>query len=221
MRVTRRLRATALFLSFSLPALVGFGAVYVMARGADNAADATVPAPAAPEPLPARVSQAAAPAVGANPLSQGQMIKFVFRKEPEALADIAFVDAAGGQKSLKDFKGKVILLNLWATWCQPCRKEMPALDKLQAALGSDKFEVVALSIDRAGVDASRKFLDSVKVTKLALYVDPTAKANGPLKIFGMPTTILVDAEGREIGRLLGEAEWDSEDAHKLIKSVIK
>jgi thiol-disulfide isomerase/thioredoxin len=146
------------------------------------------------------------------------MIKFVFKKEPEPMPEITFVDGTGASKTLSDFKGRVVLLNLWATWCLPCRKEMPALDRLQAAMGSDKFEVVALSLDRAGIEASRKFLDGIKIANLKLYVDPTARMNGPLKIFGMPTTILIDAQGREVGRLLGEAEWDSEDARKLIKA---
>ena len=148
------------------------------------------------------------------------MIKFVFRKTPEPIAELAFVDGTGALKSLADFKGRVVLLNVWATWCLPCRKEMPALDRLQNELGSDKFEVVALSVDRAGVEASRKFLDGIKVSSLKLYVDPTAKMGSVLKVFGMPTTILIDAEGREVGRLTGEAEWDSEDAKKLVKATL-
>lgn len=216
MMVSKRTRGMAMTLAFILPAVIGYGAVYVMARGADNDV-ATVPVAKAVAPV---VAQAASPPVGINPLSQGEMVKFVFKKEPEPLPEIAFVDGTGAAKTLKDFKGKVVLLNLWATWCLPCRKEMPALDRLQAALGSDRFEVVALSLDRAGVEASRKFLDGIKIANLKLYVDPTARMNGPLKIFGMPTTILIDAEGREVGRLLGEADWDSEDAKKLIKGTL-
>lgn len=215
MMVSKRTRGMVMTLAFILPAMIGYGAVYVMARGADNDV-ASVPVAKVAGPV---VAQAAAPVSGVNPLSTGEMIKFVFKKEPEAMPEIAFVDGTGAAKTLKDFKGRVVLLNLWATWCLPCRKEMPALDRLQAALGSDKFEVVALSLDRGGVEASRKFLDSIKITNLKLYVDPTAKANGPLKIFGMPTTILIDAQGREVGRLLGEAEWDSDDARKLIKAT--
>ena len=212
MMVSKRYRGIAMTLAFILPAVIGFGAVYVMARGADNG---VAPVRAA------LVAQVAAPASAVSPLSQGDMAKFVFKREPEALPEIAFIDGTGAAKSLNDFKGKVVLLNLWATWCLPCRKEMPALDRLQAALGSYKFEVVALSVDRAGVEASRKFLDGIKIANLKLYVDPTAKASGPLKIIGMPTTILINAEGREVGRLLGEAEWDSHDARKLIESVLQ
>jgi len=216
MMVSKRYRGMAMTLAFILPAAIGFGAVYVMARGADNDVAPTVLLRA-----PNGVLAQAAPAAAANPLSQGDMAKFVFKREPEPMPEITFVDGTGAAKSLNDFKGKVVLLNLWATWCLPCRKEMPALDRLQAALGSDRFEVVALSVDRAGVEASRKFLDGIRIEKLKLYVDPTGKANGPLKIIGMPTTILINAEGREVGRLLGEAEWDSQDAKKLIGSVLQ
>ncbi len=197
-------------LAGTLPAMAGFGAVYVIARSADNAVEAE-------RQLIAQAT--ATPVSSTNPLSQGDMIKFVFKREPEVLADIAFVDGAGAPKTLADFKGRVVLLNVWATWCVPCRKEMPALDRLQKELGSDKFEVVALSVDRGGVDASRKFLDSINVANLKLYVDPTAKMSSPLKIIGMPTTLLINAEGREVGRLIGEAVWDSEDAKKLIRAV--
>ncbi len=153
------------------------------------------------------------------------MAAFVFRKEPEAPvnvhgAPIKFQDAEGKERTLADWRGKVVLLNLWATWCLPCRKEMPSLDRLQAALGSDKFEVVALSVDRKGLDASRKFLDETKVERLALYVDASTRATSELRVVGLPATLLLDAEGREIGRLLGPAEWDSEDAKRLIRSVV-
>ena len=209
--MSKRWWTIALVMAATLPAIAGFGAVYVIARSADNAAEAERQ----------QIAQATAtPTSSSNPLSQGEMIKFVFKREPEALGDIAFVDGTGAAKTLADFKGRVVLLNVWATWCVPCRKEMPALDRLQKELGSDKFEVVALSVDRGGVDASRKFLDTINISNLKLYVDPTAKMSSPLKIIGMPTTLLINAEGREVGRLIGEAVWDSDDAKKLIKAVI-
>jgi thiol-disulfide isomerase/thioredoxin len=208
--MSKRWWTIALVLAATLPALAGFGAVYVIARSADNAAEAERQ----------QIAQATAtPASSSNPLSQGEMIKFVFKREPEAVGEIAFVDGTGAPKTLADFKGRVVLLNVWATWCVPCRKEMPALDRLQKELGSDKFEVVALSVDRGGIEASRKFLDSIGVSSLKLYVDPTAKMSSPLKIIGMPTTLLINAEGKEVGRLTGEAIWDSDDAKKLIKAV--
>jgi thiol-disulfide isomerase/thioredoxin len=149
------------------------------------------------------------------------MAAFVFRQQPEELPAVRFQDASGGERTLADWRGKVVLLNLWATWCLPCRKEMPALDRLQQALGSDRFEVVAVSVDRTGVSGARKFLDEAKVEKLALYADPTGRMAATLKAAGLPVTLLLDAQGREIGRLLGPAEWDGDDAKRLIAAVVK
>ena len=103
------------------------------------------------------------------------MTTFVFRKAPGKLPDISFVNGEGKPASLKDFAGKVVLLNLWATWCAPCREEMPALDKLQAELGSDKFQVVALAIDKAGVEGAKKFFADTGVKHLQVFADPTAR----------------------------------------------
>ena len=206
-----------------LSVLAGFAGVYATLRMADNADRGAIPGTLAP------IGQALAsePKVevlptgpGANPLSSGQMAAFVFKKAPEDLPEIGFVDATGKPMTAKDWQGRVVLLNLWATWCGPCRKEMPALDRLQGALGSEKFEVVALSVDRGGIEASRKFLDQTKVEKLKLYVDPTAKASNALKAIGLPTTLLLK-DGREIGRLVGPAEWDSQDAKRLIEAALR
>jgi thiol-disulfide isomerase/thioredoxin len=145
---------------------------------------------------------------------------FVRKPSVEPLTNTSFQNASGTPVSLETFRGRVVLLNLWATWCIPCRTEMPALDRLQAALGGPDFEVVALSIDRGGSAASKKFLDSTGTTKLALYVDPTAKLASDFKAIGLPTTILIGRDGREIGRLLGPAAWDGADAQALIKSAM-
>jgi thiol-disulfide isomerase/thioredoxin len=147
------------------------------------------------------------------------MAGFVFRKEPEALPEVKFQDGEGKERTLADWRGKVVLLNLWATWCVPCRREMPALDRLQQELGSDKFEVVAVSVDRKGIAGAKKFLNDTKVGKLALFVDPTMRMTSQLRAPGLPATLLIDAQGREIGRLLGPAEWDSEDAKRLIRAA--
>jgi len=149
------------------------------------------------------------------------MAAFVFRKSPEPLPAVKFVDDAGRDRSLADFKGKTVLLNLWATWCAPCRKEMPALDRLQKELGSDKFEVVAVSVDKTGIEGARKFLDSIKTEKLALFADPTLRMSADLRAVGMPTTLLINSDGQEVGRLVGPAEWDSEDAKRLIANLTK
>ena len=203
-------------IAFGVAAVAAFAAVYVTLGRPDNAV-APPPGPSAP----ATDARPAPAGPGSNALSRGEMAAFVFRKEPEALPAFKFQDAEGKERSLADWKGKVVLLNLWATWCLPCRKEMPALDRLQAAEGSDKFEVVAISVDRKGMDASKKFLAETGVKNLALYIDTSAKLNSELRAIGLPATILIDKDGREIGRLLGPAEWDSADAVRLIRFATK
>ena len=198
----------------ALSALIGFGAVYVIGGGFDNAGSSKSDAVA---------QESSPPSVGGSGESSfkfGKMAAFVAKTPPAPLPDITFQDASGKDVTLSSFKGKTILLNLWATWCNPCREEMPALNRLEAALGSDKFEVVALSLDRNGYEASRKFLDEVKADKVNLYVDPTAKQGMALKLLGMPTTILINKDGLEVGRLAGSAEWDSDDAKKLIQAAM-
>jgi len=196
-------------------ALVGFGAVYVTLGRNDNV-ETTTPASQAPAAVPQKLP--AGP--GTNQLSKGHMAAFVFKKAPEPLPEFTFMDGSGAERTLKDWQGRVVLLNLWATWCAPCRKEMPALERLQQALGSDKFQVLALSVDRGGAEASKKFFDQISVEALDLFVDPTGRATSQLKAVGLPTTLLIDAQGREIGRLTGPAEWDSEDAKRLIQAVL-
>lgn len=200
-------------------AAVGFGAVYVTIGRSDKVQTQVSAAKAMAEVK--SEAPAAAPEGQTGKLNTGQMTAFVFKKTPEPLPEISFTNADGKAMSLADFKGKTILLNLWATWCAPCRKEMPDLDKLQKDLGSATFEVVALSVDRQGVDTARKFLDSIKVENLKLYIDPTARAASTLRAVGMPTTILIDREGREVGRLVGPAEWHSADAKRLVAAQLK
>ena len=145
---------------------------------------------------------------------------FVMHDAPKPVAAINFDDAQGRSRNLADFKGKVVLLNIWATWCGPCRKEMPALDRLQAALGGPDFEVVALSIDRGGMDAVRKFLADIGIRNLAMYLDSSGQALRTLSALGLPTTLLIDREGREIGRLIGPAEWDSPEMIEFVRCVV-
>ncbi len=189
----------------ALAALAAFAAVYVMVGRPDNER----PASSAPE---------TAHRGEINPLLHGAMTTFVLKKSPAPLPDVRFVNAKGENVSLKSFAGKVVLLNLWATWCAPCRGEMPALARLQKQLGSDKFQVVALAVDKSGIDGARKFFKDNKIEGLDLYADPTARVGTELKVIGMPTTILVNAQGEEIGRLIGPAAWDSPEAKKLIEA---
>src|SRR5262249_41310529 len=145
---------------------------------------------------------------------------FVLHDAPRPVAAIKFDDAQGQSRSLADFKGKVVLLNIWATWCGPCRKEMPALDRLQAALAGPDFEVVALSIDRGGMDAVRKFFADTGIRNLAMYLDSAGQALRQLGAVGLPTTLLIERDGREIGRLIGPAEWDSPEMVEFVTCVV-
>jgi thiol-disulfide isomerase/thioredoxin len=177
-----------------------------------------------PEPMPARAPGPAsgpdAPQPVTRALAVGPLTAFVLKPQRPAVADLAFADAAGKPLKLSDWRGRVALVNLWATWCAPCRKEMPALAGLQSKLGGPDFEVVAISVDRKGAAASGAFLDEAGATALKLYVDPSSKALGGLQAIGLPASVLVDREGREIGRLLGPTDWNSPEAEQLIRSAI-
>ena len=143
---------------------------------------------------------------------------FAVHEAPKPMADIRFEDGDGNEKTLADFRGKAVLLNVWATWCVPCREEMPTLDRLQTELGGPNFEVVTLSIDRAGPDAVKKFFSEIGIENLAIHMDSSAKSMFALGVVGLPTTILIDGEGRELGRLVGPAEWDSPEMVEFIRS---
>ena len=145
---------------------------------------------------------------------------FVRWETPRVVPSIAFTDANGGSVSLEQFRGRVVLLNVWATWCVPCRKEMPTLDRLEATLGGPGFEVVALSIDQGGVAEVRKFYQEVGITHLRVYNDPAAEAIARVNILGVPATLLIDSAGREVGRALGPAEWDAPDVVELIRAQL-
>ena len=137
--------------------------------------------------------------------------------DPDDIAEVRFVDANGRRMSLADFRGKQVLLNIWATWCGPCREEMPTLERLQARLGGPDFQVVALSIDREGVDVVRDFYAELDLQVLRIYVDTSTMAPINLNVLGVPTTLLLDGNGREIGRYTGPTEWDSEAVVSAIR----
>ncbi|WP_235984451.1 TlpA disulfide reductase family protein [Mesorhizobium neociceri] len=139
---------------------------------------------------------------------------------PAAVPEIGFTDAAGQPRTLADYSGRVVLLNIWATWCAPCRKEMPTLDRLQAKLGGQGFEVVALSMDRKGPDAVKKFFTEIGIEHLEVNIDTSAKAMFTLGAVGLPMTLLIDRDGKEIGRLIGSAEWDAPDMVDFIRGRI-
>jgi thiol-disulfide isomerase/thioredoxin len=145
---------------------------------------------------------------------------FLLWESPRDVAEISFEHGEGTSLTLADFEGKLILLNIWATWCGPCREEMPTLDALQAGLGGKDFEVVALSIDRKGSEVVNDFYQEIGIEHLAAYVDPTGMASANLGAVGIPTTLLLDRQGREIGRLVGEAEWDTPEMIDFLTETI-
>ncbi len=135
----------------------------------------------------------------------------------QPIAAISFVDGDGARRSLADFRGRVILLNLWATWCGPCKREMPELDALQARLGGDRFLVLALSQDRGGAKVIAPYFRANKLDNLAVYVDGSLKSARALGVPGLPTTILIDRGGNEVGRVLGIAKWTEPQIETLIR----
>jgi thiol-disulfide isomerase/thioredoxin len=145
---------------------------------------------------------------------------FIVHVTPQLIPGVQFADEDGRMRLLSDFQGKVVLLNVWATWCVSCRKEMPTLDRLQAKLGGPGFEVVALSIDRGGIAKVKEFYTEIGISNLAIYVDTSGRAASEFGIYGLPGTLLLDREGREIGRLAGPAEWDSPEMMAFLKPII-
>jgi thiol-disulfide isomerase/thioredoxin len=200
-------------------AIIGFmaciTAIYLMLVVGRNDRPAEEPremeAAGAP-PATARVTKA---------LSRGAVAGFLVRADRPAVPAITFADGTGKQRSLSEWRGRVVLLNLWATWCGPCREEMPELARLQARLGSPQFEVVALSLDRGGADVARRFLSESNATQLQLYVDPSSSALRQLAAIGLPVSVLIDRQGKEIGRLLGPARWASEEAMGLVQTALR
>ena len=146
---------------------------------------------------------------------------FALHDTPQPVINVRYLTEDGSRGDMEDFRGKVILVNVWATWCVPCREEMPTLDALQAALGGDNFEVVALSIDRAGSPTVKRFYDEIGVTNLKMYVDKTMLSATALRTVGLPTTILIDAQGQELGRLVGPAEWDDPEMVSFLRSFFE
>ncbi|WP_299375260.1 TlpA disulfide reductase family protein [uncultured Tateyamaria sp.] len=151
----------------------------------------------------------------------GDMKKLVFHGTPEAVSTVAYDLADGaGTGTLADYEGKHILVNFWATWCAPCRHEMPMLAELQTELGGDAFEVVTIATGRNNPAAIVKFFDEIGVNNLPRHQDPKQKLAAQMGIFGLPITVLIDPEGREIARLRGDADWSSDSAKAVITALI-
>jgi thiol-disulfide isomerase/thioredoxin len=191
---------------------VGLAAVYGIATVARNAGgDASC------RPALALARQVA-------PFARGEVAALTVAGKALQVPDLSFRDQEGRDRRLSEWRGRTVLLNLWATWCVPCRKEMPALDELQARLGGPKFEVVAINIDTRDAEKPKVWLRETGITRLGYYADASAKVfqdlKGVGKAFGMPTTLLIDPAGCEIGSLAGPAEWASEDALKLVQAAL-
>lgn len=153
-------------------------------------------------------------------LLTGAMTNFVPADDPQPVSEAKFKDADGNTLTLADFRGKVLLVNLWATWCAPCKREMPEIDHLQGLLGGDDFKVIILSQDRGGFPKVNAFLEEIGVEHLTPYVDKSTKSSRLFKALGLPTTFVVDRQGREVGRLVGPAQWDAPESVALLKFFI-
>jgi len=153
-------------------------------------------------------------------LATGSLTAFIVRPERLPAPDLKFTTASGETKSLNDWRGRVVLVNLWATWCAPCRKEMPSLSALERQMGSKDFEVIAISLDRKGAAAAQSYLKETGATDLALFLDPSAATLDQLQAIGLPASVLIDRRGNEIGRMLGPAEWSSPEAIALVKTAL-
>lgn len=204
---TRRSSLLPLYsLAASLAAIAGFLSVILFDR---HGVDSTAP----------QRGIALAKAASAKSRHTG-LDKLVRAKTPKTIADFTFSDAGGTERKLSDFRGKVVLVNLWATWCAPCKIEMPGLNRLQGKLGGDAFTVLSISLDFGGPDKPKRFLESNKLNHLGLYQSGSTKLMQQFGAPGLPFTLLIDHEGREIARLAGPAEWDSPEAIAMIKEAI-
>jgi thiol-disulfide isomerase/thioredoxin len=208
---SRKRRKYALIAAASV-AVLGLAAVYGIGGLGRNAADAGC-------------RPALATAQRVAPLAHGEVAAVSVADEARHVPPLTFRDANGAAKSLADFKGRVVLLNLWATWCVPCRKEMPSLAALEQKLGGPRFEVVAVNIDTRDTDKPKAWLHEAGVTGLAYYADTSAHVFQELKAvgkaIGMPTSLLIDGEGCEIASLAGPAEWSSDDAVALVQAALQ
>jgi thiol-disulfide isomerase/thioredoxin len=153
------------------------------------------------------------------PKKLGGIENFIPAREVLPAAKSAFLDEHGVMVNLDRFRGKVVVLNLWATWCTPCVAEMPMLDRLQQQLKDVDVVVVALSLDRGGPAAVKAFYQEHGIKHLGIYVDPSMRAQSDFKVIGLPTTILIDRDGRDRGRVVGPAEWDDAKAADLVLSA--
>jgi thiol-disulfide isomerase/thioredoxin len=207
----RQRRAPVALVVAALAAVLAAAVLYGKGAGAGKDEAAACPA-------------AKAAAARLAPLAQGEVAALNVNKNPKPAVDISFADADGKKLTLADFKGRSVLLNLWATWCVPCRAEMPALDRLQAKMGGADFQVVAVNIDTSRLDRPKAFLAEAGVKNLSRYADSSADSFEALKVagkaLGLPTSLLIGPDGCELAVMAGPAQWDSGDAAKLVTAMI-
>ena len=201
--------------ALALGLFAGAAILYVKGQGSGNAATA--------EAGGCRINTALAASL--NAAAKGDVAAMLPASEPQSLAALAFNGPDGKQMTLADFKGKTVLLNLWATWCVPCREEMPALNALQSSAGSGKFEVAAVNVDTGDDEKPRAFLSEIGVEKLAFYQEPTLALFNDLKkrglVLGLPVTMLVGPDGCLAAAMNGPAEWGGADARGFIDAALK
>ncbi len=153
-------------------------------------------------------------------MREGTMKKLLF-SDPAPVSDVSFTHADGGTFTLTGFEGKHVLVNFWATWCAPCRKEMPMLSELQTEFGGDAFEVVTIATGRNDLNGIKRFFAEIEVDNLPLYLDPKQALARDMAVLGLPITLILDPEGREIARMRGDAEWNSDSAKAIISALIE
>ncbi len=153
-------------------------------------------------------------------LRDGDMKKLNFHAEAKPVAEIELIDVENVPHSLSEHADKIVLLNFWATWCAPCRAEMPSLNALQIELGGDDFAVVTVATGHNPIPAINRFFDETEITDLPKWRDPKQKLAREMGVLGLPVSVLLDPEGQEIGRLIGDAHWDSDSAKAIIKALI-
>lgn len=198
------------------------GAIAVYVKGGPDGNIAGAPMTVAADDASCAAKDAKARATGQA--ATGEVAAMLAAHPPRSMKSLAFTGPEGKPMSVADFTGKVVLLNLWATWCAPCREEMPALDALQEAKGSDTFEVVAVNVDRGDDEKPKTFLKETGIQSLGYYRDSSMKVFNDLKsqslALGLPATLLIDEEGCLLAHMNGPAEWASPDAARLIDTVL-
>ncbi|MEO0387163.1 MAG: TlpA disulfide reductase family protein [Pseudomonadota bacterium] len=153
-------------------------------------------------------------------MRSGDMRKLILMETPGAPVTLTYLTKDGAEEALADSNGKIRIVNFWATWCAPCRQEKPALDALEAALGGADFEVIALATGRNSLDGIARFNAEVGVEHLKTRLDPKSLGARQFGVMGLPVSVILDREGREIGRLIGGADWNADSAHEIMRYLI-